>query len=192
MSKLVKRIKEQKFTEKRNPYKRYQKASWNWSDILEEIDLLKESMNDGFIKYVSKKYGINYQTLKNKYTCYTNNKITNVNNENRGGNNKIFTENQEQQIFDYLKNNFIDKNKMLCNEIITLYAVDLFKFLYPNKIFNGSDGWVNMFKKRWNLSTVKCTISKIATKVYTNDEINLFLNTCNEKVKIVGKNFFLI
>jgi hypothetical protein len=49
-----------------------------------------------------------------------------------------------------------------------------------------------MFKKRWNLSTVKCTISRIATKNYTTDEINLFINTCTKMVKKVGKHFFSI
>jgi hypothetical protein len=34
MSKIVKRIKEQKFTSKRSPYKRYQKSNWKWDDIL--------------------------------------------------------------------------------------------------------------------------------------------------------------
>jgi hypothetical protein len=193
MSKIVKRIKDQKFTEKRNPYKKYQKALWIWSDIFEEIDLLKESINKGFIKFVSKKYGINHKTLRNKYNNYVNAKrIDNINIEKRGGHNKKFTEDEEQEIFNYLKSNFIDKNKMLCNEIIKLYVLELFKKIYPNLIFNASNGWINMFKKRWNLSTVKCTISKIATKKYSNDEINLFLNKCNETLKIVGSNFFLI
>ncbi len=29
----IKRVKNSKFTEKRNPYKKYQKAKWEWSDI---------------------------------------------------------------------------------------------------------------------------------------------------------------
>ncbi len=194
MSKTVKRIREQKFTEKRNPYKKYQKASWLWSNIFDEIDLLKESMNEGFIKFVSEEHGINYKTLRNKYTKYTNNiiNIANINGEKRGGNNKKFTEIEEQQIFNYLKNNFIDKNKMLCNEIIKLYTVDLFKKLYPNKKFNGSNGWINMFKKRWNLSTVKCSISKISTTIYSDKEIKIFLDKCNTAYQEVGGNFFLI
>lgn len=49
-----------------------------------------------------------------------------------------------------------------------------------------------MFKKRWKLSTVKISISKIATKIYTNDEINLFLKNCKESLLEVGENFFLI
>jgi hypothetical protein len=194
MSKIVKRIREQKFTKKRNPYKKYQKASWIWSDIFEEIDLLKISMNDGFIKFVAKKHGINYKTLRNKYCKHSNNTVDvyDINNEKRGGTNKKFTENEEQQIFNYLKHNFIDKNKMLCNEIIKLYTIDFFKNLYPDKTFNGSNGWINMFKKRWNLSTVKCSISKISTTIYSDEEINIFLDKCKTAYNSVGGNFFLI
>ena len=35
--------------------------------------------------------------------------------------------------------------------------------------FNASNGWCNMFKKRWNLSTVKISISKVATTTYTEE-----------------------
>jgi hypothetical protein len=81
-------------------------------------------MITGFIIHISEKYGIKYKTLKNKYNNYKNSpEINNINDENRGGTNKIFTENEEQEIFNYLKENFICKNKMLCNEIIKLYAI---------------------------------------------------------------------
>jgi hypothetical protein len=193
MSKIAKQNRIQTYTEKRRPYKKYQKAPWKWIDIFTEIDLLKDTMEKQFIKIISKKYNIVYITLKQKYNKYKNNKNNeNINNENRGGTNKIFTKNEEQQIFNHLKENFIDKNKMLCNEIIKLYSIEECKKLYPLVIFKGSDGWINMFKKRWNLSTVKCTISRIATKIYTTDEINLFLNTCTKMVKKVGKRFFSI
>ena len=35
------RIRESKFSEKKDPYKKYQKAKWKWTDIFSEIDLLK-------------------------------------------------------------------------------------------------------------------------------------------------------
>ena len=36
----INRRNEHKFTEKRNLYKKYQKAKWKWTDIFFEIDLL--------------------------------------------------------------------------------------------------------------------------------------------------------
>ena len=188
-SKKIKRLRDSKFTEKRNPYKKYAKTKWNWDEIFEEIDLLKET-NSKFIKFIASKYGINSKTLANKYYDYKNNKIKNINEENRGGSNKAFTENKEKTIFLFLKNNFIDKHKVLCNDIIKIYAQEKFKELYPKHTFNASDGWCDMFKKRWNLSTVKISISKIATKTYTEDEINIFLKKCEDSLIKVGPNFF--
>ena len=65
-------VKDVKFTEKRAPYKKYSKASWNWSEIFCEIEALKESHSKIF-KIISEKYNINYGTLKNKYYKFKNN-----------------------------------------------------------------------------------------------------------------------
>ena len=55
----IKRLRENKFTEKRNPYKKYLNAKWNWNDIFNEIN--KKELT---IKQISKKYNINYSTLQ--------------------------------------------------------------------------------------------------------------------------------
>ena len=187
----INRRNEHKFTEKRNPYKKYQKAKWKWTDIFCEIDLLKSEGSFKIIKTTAKKYNINYGTLKNKYNKYSNdNEYNNFNEENRGINNKSFTDQEEYEIFLFLKENFIDKHKVLCNDIIKIYAKNKFNELYPTNKFNASDGWCNMFKKRWNLTTVKISISKVATKVYTEDEINIFFKKCKDSLIKVTPNFF--
>jgi hypothetical protein len=186
----IKKIREQKFTKIKNPYKRYNKAKWNWSDIFTEIEFLKDE-EPKVIKNISVKYNINYGTLRNKYNKFKNDIIFhNFDEDKRGGSNKVFTEEEEKEIFLFLKDNFIDKNKVLCNDIIKIHADNKFKNLHPNKKFNASDGWCNMFKKRWKLSTVKISISKVATITYTNDEIKIFLNKCKEILVKVGANFF--
>jgi hypothetical protein len=188
-SKTIKVLRESKFTEKRNPYKKYNKAKWNWTEIFKEIDLLKNDTSK-ILKATSKKYNINYKTLKNKYSHYKNNQDLFFDEENRGGSNKSFNEKEEKDIFVFLKENFIDKNKVLCNDIIKIHANDKFKKLYPDKKFNARNGWCNMFKKRWNLSTVKISISKVASTIYTEDEIKVFLNKCKDTLIRVGTNFF--
>ena len=135
-------------------------------EIFKEIDLLKNDTSK-ILKVTSKKYNINYKTLKNKYSHYKNNQDLFFDEENRGGTNKSFNEKEEKDIFVFLKENFIDKNKVLCNDIIKIHANDKFKKLYPDKKFNASNGWYNMFKKRWNLSTIKISISKVASTTYT-------------------------
>ena len=187
--KSINRIRESKFIEKRNPYKKYQKAKWSWTDIFNEIDLLKD-VTSKILKKTSIKYNINYKTLKNKYSKYLNEYNLNINEENRGKLNKIFTESGEKEIFLFIKDNFIDKNKVLCNDIIKFHSQDKFKNLYPNKQFKASDGWCNDFKKRWDLSTVKISISKVATKIHTEDEIIIFLKKYKDLLINVTSNFF--
>ena len=41
MNTIYKRLREKVFTEKRQPYKSYLKATWKWSDIFNEITNLK-------------------------------------------------------------------------------------------------------------------------------------------------------
>ena len=99
---------------------------------------------------------------------------------------------KKRKFIYFLKNNFIDKNKILCNETIKIHAKNKFNKLYSEKVFEASDGCCDMFNKRWNLSTVKVSISKIATKVYAEDKIKLFLKECKDSMLEIGKNFFLI
>ena len=62
--------------------------------------------------------------------------------------------------------------------------------LYPNSV-SAAKGWlVIVFKNNWNLSTVKCSISRKATQVYTDDQLDDFLMECRKQRKIVGSNNF--
>ena len=105
---------------------------------------------------MSNKYGIHHQTLKNKYCKWNKKKLKNIDDENIGGFNKIFTNEEEYEIFIYLKENYITKNLPLCNEDIKTIATEKHKLLGRNKIknFNASNGWCSNFKKRWELISV--------------------------------------
>ena len=186
--KKIKFVKRETFTIKRNPYKKYNNAEWKWEDIFNEINQQKEDHK--ILKSVSTKYNINYGTLRNKYSKYIEEENTIINKENRGGHNRIFTEQEEREIFFFIKENFIDKKRILCNEIIKNYALKKFNKLYPTGKFTTSDGWCTMFKKRWHLSTAKISISKVASVTYTEEEINEFLEMCKKCMKEVGANFF--
>lgn len=187
---INKRLRNKKFTTKRRPYKTYNDAKWTWDEIFIKIDNLKLIGTKDFFKQISIEYGIILSTLKNKYYDFKNNKIIIDNKEHRGGYNKIFNDKEELNILSYLKNNFIDKNEMLCDEMIKLYAIDTFKSLNNNKIFNASSGWCSNYKNKYNLSTVRCSTSKKATTTYTDLELNNFLKLCNDKVKLVGPTNF--
>src|SRR3972149_4618506 len=110
LPKNIKRKQAKKFTKKRQPYKTYLKANWVWTDIFLELDQLKK-VSDTFLKDTSLKYGIIYSTLSKKYNKHCTSKITDktVNNENRGGFNKIFTQSNEKKIYDLIVNAYINK-----------------------------------------------------------------------------------
>ena len=186
----VKRLRKKKFTNKRRPYKTYNDAPWEWNAIFIEIDILKIQKIKNFLNITSIKYGIVYSTLKNKYYDFKNNKIIIDNKEHRGGHNKIFTNEQEENMLIHLKENFINKNEMLCDQMIKIHAVNVFKKLNNNKVFNASSGWCTTYKKRWHLSTVRCSTFKKATTVYSKKELNDFLILCNEKHKLYSVYIF--
>jgi hypothetical protein len=189
LPKVIKRKRENTYTEKRNPYKSYLYAKWEWSEVFNEIDKLKNT-NKFFLKETSKKYGIKYDTLAHKYNFYCNNKDVDFNKETRGGSNKIFTINDEKELYENLKLNFMDKNKPLNNSIVKEIALNIIKDKDKKIKFNASNGWCNMFKKRWNLSTQTVKCSRIATNIPTENDIELFLDDMeNLKVRIKKKFF---
>lgn len=189
LPKNVKRHTSKKFTKKRRPYKSYLNAEWKWEDVFIEIDKIKDTKVN-FLRIIADKYGIIYGTLKNKYNKMHNN-TTNVNTENRGGSNKIFTKNDERELYNHIKINFIDKNTPLTNNIIKEIALDKFKQKNTviNSDFKKSNGWCSMFKKKWNLSTQKIKCSKKATNNPTDADIKIFLDKCNDKCKNIKKKF---
>ncbi len=81
--KITKRKRNKKFTVKRRPYKSYNDAKWNWTDVFIEINQLIIDKNKNFFKITPIKYGIVYCTLKNKYYDFKNNKIIIDNKEHR-------------------------------------------------------------------------------------------------------------
>jgi len=179
----IKRQRNPKFTEKRNPYKKYLNAKWEWTDIIEKIENTNIKIK---IKDIAKKYNINYDTLRHKYSNYKNNKIKNINDENRGGSKRKINEKQEEKIYLYIKEKFIDTEEILNNNIIKEIIKEQFK---KNKI-EVSDWWISNFKKRWNLSTQKVKPSKIAVNLPSENEQDVFLNECKEYKNKTKVKFF--
>lgn len=187
----VKRNREKKFTKYRNPYKAYNNAKWNWSNVFNRINTLKENgTHHKCIKNIANEYGINYNTLKCKYTQWCKNKDNTIDIEKRGGYNKTFTETEEKELFIHIKKEYIDKHLPLCNEDIKTMAKEKFKLNNQNNEFKASTGWCCNFKKKWNLISVTPKISRISTHICTKDEIHQFIELCTDSLKDVGNDFF--
>ena len=73
---------------------------------------------------------------------------------------------------------------MLIRFTVRIYASHIHKQIRSDKKFKASKGWFFEFKKRWNLSTVRCTLSRVATKIYSEENINLFLHLWRFKTPI--------
>jgi hypothetical protein len=191
LPKKIKCHRNKKFTKIRDPYKTYLTANWKWSDIFSEIDDLKHTDNK-FLRTISNKYAIKYTTLKNKYNLHCRNNDLSFNTENRGGSNKIFSDVEDKELYDHIKLNYIDKDAPLTNDIIKEIALNKFNKKKSNNTFNMSDGWCNMFKKRWNLGTQKVKFSKKATKIPTKEEINNFLDEYDRLSENLKKSSYSI
>ncbi len=78
--------------------------------------MLKEEHNHNAFNVISSKYNIKYDTLKQKYFFWLNNVNNYLEKENRGGHNKLFKDDEEHDLVDYIKNIFIDGNLIFTNE----------------------------------------------------------------------------
>jgi hypothetical protein len=192
MATKVKRIREKQFTPVRNHYKTYNKAPWDWIEIFEQIESLKATTNMYF-KEISLEYNINRTTLRNKYNKWILDGRPNIIDDNRGLNKKMFTELEELELFNYIKEVYLDSHILITNDDIRSLALEKWNLLYPDKIglFNASVGWCTDFKKKMNLSSVKPRFSKIASHQYSTKEIEEFKQTCKTTKDLVSvDNFF--
>lgn len=170
---------------KRDNYRKYGNAEWNWIDVLNELKSLKFKKLKGAVNIISVKYNIKSETLKQKYRKWIDDNNIDFDVENRGGHNKIFDENQERDLVDYITNVFIKGNLIFTNEhmkelVLQKYTmiqqeIDNNFIIDPN--FAISDRWIVKFKKRWKLSSLKSKVSKNATKTDPK-EIKFFLDEC--------------
>lgn len=167
------------FPLKRDNYKNYSVAKWSWYDVFLEID---ESIKDNpkCKKNIADKYNIKYNTLRDKYKKWVDDgKLIMNNNDNRGGHNKLITEDNERKLYEYLKELYINNNLFLDDELIKISATKTWKYANPqvNDNYEISAAWVYYFKKRWNLSSLTARPNKKSTN--TNDGYTYYyLNLC--------------
>jgi hypothetical protein len=178
------------YPNKRDNYRRYNNATWKWEDVFEEIETLKNEGKLNYIEIVSVNKNIKYGTLRNKYNEWKNNKELNINEDHRGGHNKIFSELEEREMYDYIVKVFIDCNLAFSNEHLKFLAIQKYHLLQKEKnkdyiddeTFAISDGWVNDYKKRWKLSSLRTKLNRNAVNIIPA-ELDTFLKDCKEAVK---------
>lgn len=142
------------FPLKRNPYRNYMDAEWNFNDVLNEIYNLELSGEHKYIKIISTKYNICKGTLKRVYHKWKKNDRSYLVLTETRGLKKLFSEYDERNLYEYIKSVYIDGNLFFDDECLQIMAKKMWDGLYPDKkdLFKSSKGWVYYFKDRWNLS----------------------------------------
>ena len=79
-----------------------------------------------------------------------------ANKEKRGGHNKIFSQDNERNLYEYIVKVFIDCNLIFNNNHLKLLAIEQYHSIQKeknleyviNEEFTVSDGWITNFKKK--------------------------------------------
>ena len=183
--KKIKKIRKVKYPKKRDNYRRYSNADWEWEDVLKDVETQKDGGDNHYMKTISERYNIKYSTLQRKYSKWKNNKCL-QNDERRGGHNKTFTEDEERILFNYIKTVFIDCNLIFNDNHLRYLAIQYYNmsrkerdanFIIDEK-FSISNGWIAEFKKRWKLSSLKTKINRKGVKIDPKEYDN-FIKECS-------------
>jgi len=177
------------FTTKRNKYKKYKYALWEWDKVLNELHLLKRTDCHAFT-VISKKYNITDRSLRNNYIKWLNNNNHLDKIENRGGDNKCFTEIQEKSLCEYIIEVFINNNLFFDDECLRIIAKKYWNLICnenEKNIFKASKGWVYDFKRKWYLSTRTANYSRTTT--INELEVKNFIIECSDKCKNIPKKY---
>ena len=176
----------------RNNYISYENMPWKWLTIFRAIERLKKNGRKSYIKLIAEKYNIKYTTLKNKYYQWLNDgKPMEFNNDdNRGLTNRLFTINEERELYEYIKTIFIDSNLFIDDECIKILAKKKWDLLYSEykDSFLASNCWIYEFKKRWRLSTRTANPSRIATNIDPK-KLNKFYEIYDKATKNIDKQY---
>ena len=117
------RYRKKKFTTKRDNYKNYTDAKWTWNEIYLEVRDEKKT-NKNALCDIAIKYNIKYSTLKERYRKWIYNDCEVVNNnETRGGSKKIFTEEEEKELSNYIKELYIKNVFIFDNDYLKIVAL---------------------------------------------------------------------
>ena len=179
-----------KFTEKRDNYKRYTNAKWQWSEVFSYIEMMKANGEYNYIKTTSQKYNIKQSTLKNKYNKWIKSGKCNIDSiENRGGSNKSFTEEEERNLYEYIRDLYIKNDLFIDDTCLKIMAIKKWNHLHPNSTekFDASNGWIYYFKKRWDLSSYIARKTKKSIAI-NEESVNEFIKECQEIAKECPKS----
>jgi hypothetical protein len=178
-----------KKTIKNNTNKINNKKTIKWSIIIHELDDSFNANIPNAIKNIAKKYKKKIPTVKKKYKKWiSNNKQDLCLEDSRGKKNQIFTDDEEKELFEYIKNTYIDSNMYIDDNCLAHIAKKKWNDIHNDDTFKASKGWVYYYKKKWNLSSFKARCSKKAT-IKDSDILEKYIERCKSIYVDIDKSF---
>jgi transposase len=191
-SKKINYPKKKSYPKKRNHYKNTNYSDFDMEKIMKECITLKEN-DPYYISAILDKYPINRKTFEHKLRRYIEEGNKSLN-DNRGKHTRLFTENEEKILIEYIKREYIERKlpfdtldlKILARKFwIKNKSHNLCEEENNSRLFKASDGWCSDFKRRWGLSR-KPTYKHI-NETHTNAiEIESFQKKLREAIKEIG------
>jgi transposase len=182
-----------RFPSERGHYLRYGKAGWRWNEVMTKLQDMEGIK--GRFRLISREYGIKIKTLYDRYKQW---KATgdSRDDDRRKGNRRVFSDEQEMELAEKIKSEYLDEFRPLVNEDISLMAEEMWdeshqQVTRSTKPFRASIGWLSRFKKVHRFSSRRPTPSKIANNVNQESEEQEYLKECKEWLERVGPKYFL-
>ena len=143
----IKWPKKNKIIGVRKHYNNYNEANMNWHDVFVYAKNLKDSGVSKYLKKTAKKYNINYKTFRNKYSILKEECMEQKIEDNRG-NDTTFNDEEEKDLFEYIKNVYVETNLFFDDTCLQLIAKRKWDSLYPERKddFKASRYWAYSFK----------------------------------------------
>jgi hypothetical protein len=169
----AKRRRSDYFPKIRGHYRQYFKAQWEWLELYQELDTFDQARNRGVLSNVCIDYGVDKETLRARYHKWIElgrpkiiDKNSNIGTryvlgaETRGGQNKIFSEEQEESMINFIISEFLEKNIGLADEDLGIIIEEFYYSFYPQDTrgnprpkWDCSSKFITCFKRRHRLST---------------------------------------
>ena len=170
----------------KNSYTNYDNHNPDWDKIFEYIDSLKNEGDTKFIKNAILNFDLNINSdiLKKKYKSWKEKNICDHIDDNKKNDKRLFSKNEENELYNIIINDYINKNEYLDDDCIKILAEKKWKNSHPNnENFTVSKGWIYYYKLRWKLSSLTAKYTR--TTEVDQKEVSKFHTTCKIKCKDV-------
>lgn len=189
----------------RPPYRNYSKGKIVFLPIFIEIDEAKEANNIHFITDYCKEHRVNPKTLRNKYNRWKDagspaihqNGVEDGLSSARGANNRSFSIAEENELAQYIKDEFIEHHIPIALSDMSLLALEKWHTLHTMETratqhpFSGSMYWCSTFAHKHTLSYRRVGHHRVPKNPADEIQREQFVEKCKAALTKYGADFVL-